>query len=96
MPRKKEYTREIHIKRLAVILNSNKKLCNYCPAAKYYNGRWCCFDLWTNPNKVCIICGEFVGYHPRYPINCPCIKFGYQKALDITLEKMEEEEYTVF
>jgi hypothetical protein len=93
MTKKREYTREIHIKRLAAILNSNKTLCNCCPAAKYYNGNHNSVDLWTN--NACLICADFVGYHPRHTVDCPCIRFGDQEAHNITLLKMEAEGYTV-
>lgn len=92
MPRKREYTREIHIKRLAAILSSNKPLCNSCPAARYYSGNYNCVDLWTN--NTCKICAEFVGYSPRHTVDCPCIRFGDEEAIDITILKLEEEGIT--
>lgn len=93
MSRKKEYTREIHIKRLAAVLSSNKTLCSSCPAAKHYNGNHNSIDLWTN--NACLICADFVGYYPKHTVECPCIKFGDEKAFEITIKKMEKEGYSI-
>ena len=90
---KKEYTREIHIKRLVATLSSNKTLCDSCPAAKNYSGNNSSVELWTN--TPCTICADFVGYHPRHTVDCPCIRFGDEEAFDITIKKLIEEGITI-
>jgi hypothetical protein len=92
MTRKKEYTREIHIERLAAILSGNKGLCNCCPAAKYYDANHNCVELWTN--KACEICTEFVGINYHGQLGCPCLRYGDEEALNITIQKLEEEGIT--
>jgi len=94
MLRKKEYTREIHIKRLTAILSSNKNVCMSCPAAKYYSGSNSCIDLWTN--NACRICAEFVGVKYLGGLSCPCLKLGdEEEALNVTILKLEEEGITI-
>jgi len=92
MPRKREYTREIHIIRLASILSSNKILCKSCPAARYYSANFNCVELWTN--KACKICTEFVGMNYADQLGCPCLRLGEEEALNITILKLEEEGIT--
>jgi len=86
MTRTREYTKEIHIKRLVKILSSNKPLCDSCPAAKFFSGSRNCTELWTN--DPCEVCREFIELNTKYC--CPCIMLNSTGAYNITIQKLKE------
>jgi hypothetical protein len=86
MKKKKNYTRNIHIKRLRGMLKK-KEPCDFCPAAPRYKGHYA--DMWWNIGDICKICKEFAGLTAKH--GCPCHTLGHEEALKRTHLALEEE-----
>ena len=90
------YTTEIHVKRLKQLLKTNKP-CNHCPAGPRLSANRGFARMWKNWDEVCIVCWKFIvpkGFTEYAHFFCPCFKFGADKALEITknrIKKYEEE-----
>lgn len=82
----KTYTKEIHMQRVAKMLE-RKDPCGCCPAAPYYSyiGDW---ELsFVYDNDPCGICQRFLGKKTE---NCPCVKYGKELAIEKTIKKLKE------
>ena len=86
----KEYTIDIHAKRLVKMLQK-KNPCGCCPAAPYYLSSKEPHKMWKN--DPCEICQRFLGKRRwRAIINCkcPCLYYGGATATELTIKVLKK------
>jgi hypothetical protein len=88
------YTRKIHARRLAQMLNREDP-CGCCPAAREFDNRSLPHEMWEGPfREVCNTCRTFVDLPPlrdNVPSDrrCPCSILGKSQAIQTTLKVLE-------